>query len=84
MGNPAEKMVSNGKMPGPVANSVLASGESTPDSGIYKLEQESHAGEQEIFIRKGTRLPFCRRCTGPLRFRLIKKLVYIADDPDFR
>ena len=84
MGNPADRIVSEERRPGPASTCVLASGERTAHSGIYKLENQSHPTKEEIFIRKGTKLPFCRECAGPLRFRLIKELPYIAEDPDFR
>ena len=83
VGNPADRIVSDEKMPAPAISRVLASGESAAHSGIYKLEHWPHDAEEEIFIRKGTQLPFCHRCTGPLKFRLIRKVVYIAEDPDF-
>ncbi|HLJ30613.1 MAG TPA: hypothetical protein VKY85_28165 [Candidatus Angelobacter sp.] len=72
-------------MPHLVASTdVLVSGQSTRYSGIYKLEHQSHDMKEEIFVRKGTKLPSCRQCTGPLKFRLVKKVDYIAEDPDFQ
>lgn len=83
VGNPADRIVCDERTPAPGFSRVLASGESAAHSGIYKLEHWSHDAEEEIFIREGTRLPFCHRCTGPLMFRLVRKLVYITEDPDF-
>lgn len=87
MGNPKDKIVSR-KMPSlPASNHVLASGERARYSGIYKLEHhlpDVHEVEKDIFISEGTWLPFCRQCARPLQFRLVRKMDYIAEDPDFQ
>lgn len=84
MGNLAVKIAHKMKLLGRSSDCFLASGERAAHSGIYQLEHQSHNAEEEIFIRNGTKLPFCPRCTRPIRFRLIKKLPYIAEDPDFQ
>jgi len=28
-------------------------------------------------------LPFCQDCGNPIKYRLIQKMEYIAEDPDF-
>lgn len=71
----------------PDANNVLVSGQSARYSGIYALEHNSSAvgiEDGEVFIRKGTTLPFCQDCGHPVKFKLLKKMQYIAEDPDFR
>jgi hypothetical protein len=85
VGNPGDKIVRRKKTPSlPASNHVPASGQSARYSGIYKLEHEPHEIEEEIFIRKGTTLPFCRQCSGPIKFRLIRTVDYISEDPDFQ
>ena len=85
MGNPGDKIVRRKEVPSlPASNHVLASGQSARYSGIYKLEDHHHEMEEEIFIRKDTKLPFCGQCSSPLKFRLIRKVDYIAEDPDFQ
>lgn len=87
MGNPQDKIISR-RMPSlPASNHVLASGESARYSGIYKLEHqlpEQHEAQKEIFIPRDTCLPFCQQCARPLKFYLVRKIGYIAEDPDFQ
>lgn len=66
------------------ADEILCSGDLVRHSGLYRLQHESHAVEQEVFIRKGTRLPACNDCENPITFTLVKKVEHIEDDPDFR
>ena len=88
MGNLRDNIVSRKKAPRlSASDDVLVSGESAMHSGLYTLEHNSHADGNEpgeIFIRRGTRLPLCKHCTDPLKFRLLKRMDYIAEDPDFR
>jgi hypothetical protein len=87
VGNPKDKNTSKKKMPNFAgSNHLAASGETARHSGIYRIEHapdQIHEIEKEVFIRKGTKLPVCRQCGGPLKFRLIQRVDYIADDPDF-
>ena len=66
------------------ADETLCSGDLARHSGLYRLQHESHAVEQEVFIRKGTRLPACNDCGKPLTFILVRKVEHIEDDPDFQ
>ena len=82
-GNPR----SNGIRKKKSGDNVLLSGDKTKYSGLYALEHEppaDGAGSEEIFIRKGTELPLCDDCGNSVKFRLVKKMVYIDEDPDFQ
>ena len=83
MGNPNNKTAVKKQPRSPASNDVLASGESARHSGLYNVEHGSDVIEQEIFIRKGTMLPLCQDCGNPIKYRLVKKMEYIAEDPDF-
>lgn len=63
---------------------VLTSGETARHSGIYKLQHNSHAVDEEIFIREGTILPSCHDCGNPMTFLLVRKVKHIEEDPDFQ
>ena len=86
-GNPRDriKRKKNGGLPH--FRNVLVSGDTATDSGLYALEHNSSGdgtGYQEFFVRKGTKLPTCQDCGGSVQFRLLKKMMYIDEDPDFR
>lgn len=66
------------------ADEILSSGETTRHSGLYRLEDDSHCDEKEIFIRKGTTLPPCGDCGKPVIFSLVRKVEHIDEDPDFQ
>ena len=83
MGNLKSKTIGRKQPRSPASNDVLASGENVRHSGLYNIEHDSDVIEQEIFIRKGTMLPFCQDCGNPIKYRLIQKMEYIAEDPDF-
>ena len=83
MGNLKNNTVRTKESRSPASNDVLASGESARHSGLYNVEHGSDVIEQEIFIRKGTLLPFCQDCGNPIKYRLVKRMEYIAEDPDF-
>ena len=83
MGNLKDNPVQREQPRSPASNDVLASGENVRHSGLYNIEHDSDVIEQEIFIRKGTMLPFCQDCGNPIKYRLIQKMEYIAEDPDF-
>ena len=85
MGNLKNNILSRKKPPGlSDANEVFTSGESARYSGLYKVEHGPHEVEQEIFIQKGTKLPLCQDCGNPIKFRLVKEINSITEDPDFR
>jgi len=86
-GNPrgSSKRKKNGGLPH--FRNVLVSGDTARDSGLYALEHNSSGDgtrHQEIFVRKGTKLPVCRDCGSSVKFRLLKKMMYIDEDPDFQ
>jgi hypothetical protein len=88
VGNSADKIASRKSPPSlPASNHVLPSGESAKYSGIYKLEhprKEMHQAEKEIFIPQGTVLPSCNQCACTLQYKLVRRVDYITEDPDFQ
>lgn len=88
MGNQKQNGVSTKNAPRLAgSNHLLASGEHTRHSGIYRIEHHGHKMDpiaRELFIPRGTVLPHCRQCEAPLEFRLTDRIAYIAEDPDFR
>lgn len=88
MGNPKQKIASKNGAPGlPVSNHFLASGEHARQSGVYRIEHDGdqiHEIKKELFIPSGTKLPFCRQCSNSLKFQLIERIDYIAEDRDFQ
>lgn len=52
-------------------------------SGLYRIEDDSKASNQQLYVVKGMRLPVCPTCHGAVHFRLVEKIPYIAEDPDF-
>jgi hypothetical protein len=62
----------------------LGTGERTVVSGIYQVLDHPHFSEGELFLRKGSMLSSCPVCGEPARFRLVKKIVHIGEDPDFQ
>jgi len=86
-GNPrgSSKRKKNGGLPH--FRNVLVSGDTARDSGLYALEHNLSGDgtrHQEIFVRKGTKLPLCQECGNSVKFRLLKKMMYIDEDPDFQ
>lgn len=63
---------------------VLSSAESAQRSGLYRVEHDCPGLDGETFIQKGTTLPFCQDCGNPIKFRLVKAIDSITEDPDFR
>jgi len=60
-----------------------SSGQAAMVSGIYQVENHSHFPEKEFFIHEGIVLPLCPVCGLAIRFRLLQKVIHIAEDPDF-
>lgn len=83
-GNPKQTASAKMKRSPEFAGEVLASGEIALHSGLYRLQHDSHAVEEEIFIRRGTTLPACHDCGSPVTFTLVRKVEHIEDDPDFQ
>jgi hypothetical protein len=88
VGNPSDNILRRKKASYVAdADDFLVSGESARHSGLYTLEHDSTKvgiAQPEVFIRRGTTLPVCQDCGNPVLFRLVKKMDYIAEDPDFR
>ena len=83
-GNPKQIAKMKKKSGSEHADETLCSGDLARHSGLYKLQHESHVVEQEVFIRRGTKLPACNDCGSPMTFILVRKVEHIEDDPDFR
>ncbi len=68
----------NTKSPG----TVLESGGVAPVSGVYRLD---HAGcsRNDLWVKKGQRLPPCPECGGDAAFLLQQQVEHISEDPDF-
>jgi len=81
VGNPAKKQLKEDARPCP--GDLAVSGELAKYSGIYHLEHENGKPADELFIKKGTRLPICDECGAPVKFRLVRRLDHISEDPDF-
>lgn len=52
-------------------------------SGIYQVEHPEHFSGSKFWIQKDTLLPFCPGCGEPIKFRLLERINYIHEDPDF-
>jgi len=61
-----------------------SSGQAAMVSGIYQVEDHGHFPEREFFIHEGVLLPICPVCGLEIRFRLVRKILHIAEDPDFQ
>ena len=68
----------------PARDGLTLTGELAQVSGVYQAEHKEHGIQVEFFVRKGTRFPACSRCDKPFHFQLVRKLDYIAEDPDFK
>ena len=62
----------------------LRTGEPAAVSGIYQVFEHPHLAEGELFVQRGSVLPSCPICREPAQFRLVKKIVHITEDPDFK
>lgn len=67
----------------PESAELLRSGDMARHSGLYRIEDDSKASNQQLYVVKGMRLPVCPNCHGAVHFRLVEKIPYIAEDPDF-
>jgi hypothetical protein len=61
-----------------------SSGQAATVSGIYQVEDHSHFPEREFFIHEGVLLPTCPVCGLKINFQLVRKILHIAEDPDFK
>jgi PAS domain S-box-containing protein len=76
----------------PAANSIapgaryktgsFVRGQTVPQSGIYAAMHKCSSGTQEIVLMEGAKFPSCKICRD-LRYRLVKKIPHISEDPDF-
>lgn len=83
-GNPKQTASAKKRIGPENVDEVFASGEIALHSGLYRLQHDFHAVEEEIFIRRGTTLPACHDCGSPVSFTLVRKVEHIEDDPDFQ
>jgi len=66
-----------------IMKELQSSGQAALVSGIYRVEDHSHFPEREFFVHEGIVLPLCPVCGLAIRFRLLQKVIHIAEDPDF-
>lgn len=50
-------------------------GEVVPESGIYRVEHNSHRLMHEAALLAETRFPRCKRCRDQVRFHLVRPVV---------
>jgi hypothetical protein len=60
----------------------IQSGGVAPVSGLYRSDH-SHEPQQEFWISKGGRLPFCPVCGKQAEFILEQEVEHISRDADF-
>ncbi len=60
----------------------LSPGEEVKDSGIYEI---CHADEPRtsVLLLRNTLFPYCKRCEGRVRYKLVQAAPHISEDPDF-
>lgn len=50
-------------------------GEMVPESGIYRVEHDSHRLMHEAALQADTRFPRCKQCKDEVRFYLVRPVV---------
>ena len=60
----------------------LLTGDTAPASGIYRVLHRE-CGQNEIWIRKGARIPLCPVCGESSAFILDEAVEHISEDADF-
>jgi hypothetical protein len=78
-GNPSKKATMSASQ----ESEVLISGDRVRHSGLYWVEHGAEDAQRDIFIVKGAQLPRCPECGDVMKFTLVQKIPYIAEDPDF-
>ncbi len=61
---------------------TLESGGLAPVSGVYRLDHET-CSRDDLWLKKGERLPPCPLCGGEAAFLLEQQVEHISEDPDF-
>jgi hypothetical protein len=54
-----------------------------PESGIYQICHYDEPRATVILLTRGI-FPLCRKCGDKVRYKLLKAVPHISEDPDFR
>src|SRR5438309_406420 len=54
------------------AMQTLRPGDTTPESGVYRINHEQHRPEHLVTMLKGESLPSCCACGDAVRFALVR------------
>jgi hypothetical protein len=61
----------------------LCPGDSVLQSGIYEICHNDEPRSQ-VILTVGAVFPLCRKCGEKVRYKLVRAVPHISEDPDFR
>lgn len=58
-----------------VQNQIFYSEQGIGESGVYRVHHDQHGLPSEVTLRAGQTFPGCSKCSEPVRFELVRRLV---------
>jgi hypothetical protein len=55
----------------PAAKQIFKTGETVPESGIYRVTHAEHRLPHEVTLLKGAQFPRCSKCKEAVTFRVV-------------
>lgn len=78
------ELVKNAKSKTDQPRQFFCSGDTAPETGIYRVFHGEHRLSHEVTILRGNLFPICAKCTHEVHFELIRAVPLSSSDRDFR